>query len=116
MALLDVSDVLLDPDFADSLICERITKTVGDDGLAVESKKTIRFTGVVTNDDGDRLRRLAEGEYVDGNIAVHCRLRLEESDVVVFMGRRHTVQNVLDYSHFGRGFVAAKCQIIPLAG
>jgi galactose-6-phosphate isomerase len=116
MALLDVSDVLLDPDFADSLQCERITKTVGDDGIAVETKISKRFGGVVTNDTGDKLRRLAEGECVEGNILVHCRFKLQTGDIVLFMARRYTVSALLDWSHFGRGFNAATCDLIPLAG
>lgn len=116
MALLDVSDVLLDPDFADSLQCERITTTVGDDGIATQTAALKRFGGVVTNDAGDRLRRRAEGERVEGNIVVHCRLKLQKADVVIFEGRRYTVTNLLDWSHFGRGFVAAVCDLIPLAG
>lgn len=116
MALLDVTDVLLDPDFADSLVCERITTTVGDDGIASEDKTEKRFAGVVTNESGDKLRRLAQGERVEGNIIVHARFRLQEGDIVRWLGRRFTVTNVLDWSHFGRGFVAARCDLIPLSG
>lgn len=116
MALLDVSDVLLDPDFADSLQADRITKTVGNDGIAIETKTTKRLTGVVTNAGGDRLKRLAIGERVDGCILVHCRYRLNEGDVITWQSRRYTVMSVDDYSNFGRGFVAATCELIPLAG
>ena len=122
MALLDVSDVLLDPDFADSLIVERITQTVGDDGIAINAPKIIRFAGVVTNDAGDKLSRISSGERTEGNIVVHSVLRLNEggpgttADVVTFRGRRYTVSKVSDWSHFGRGFVAATCDLIPLSG
>ena len=37
-------------------------------------------------------------------------------DSFVYQGKRYTVSNVSDYSHFGRGFTAASCDIIPLSG
>lgn len=122
MALLDVSDVLLDPDFADSLVCERLAQNVGDDGIAVNTAKVHRFAGVVTNDSGDKLSRISSGERVEGNIVVHSVFRLQDgssgmtADVVTWRGRRFTVVSVNDWSHFGRGFTAAKCDLIPLSG
>jgi hypothetical protein len=38
------------------------------------------------------------------------------ADLVVWKGARYTVVNVDDYSHFGAGFVAATCDLIPVAG
>jgi galactose-6-phosphate isomerase len=116
MALLDVSDVLLDPDFADSLQVERVKKTVGTNGLAIETSRKYPISGVVTNANGDRLKRLSIGERVDGSILVHCRFVMNEGDVITWKGRRYTVTSVDDYSNFGRGFVAATCELIPLAG
>jgi galactose-6-phosphate isomerase len=116
MALLDVSDVLLDPDFADSLQFERLTTTVGDDGIATQTPKITRFSGVVTSGSGDQLRRFDAGQRVEGSIVVHCRQRLNEADVVIWRARRFTVMSVDDYSNFGRGFVAAHCELIPLSG
>lgn len=123
MALLDVSDILLDPDFLTTgLSVERLAQTVGTNGLAVNTPTTSTFAGVVTNDKGDVLERIASGERVFGSITIHTRFRLsdgragESADVVTFGGRRYTVAEVHDWSHFGRGFVAARCDLIPLAG
>lgn len=122
MAQLDVTDIVLDPDFIDRLQCERQTQVIGDDGIATSTTQLITFVGVVTNDSGDKLKRGAAGERVSGNITVHSRTKLIAgadgipADIVNFNGRRYTVSAVSDYSHFGRGFVAATCDLIPLAG
>lgn len=123
MARLDVSDVLLDPDFMDTgLVCERTVQTVGTNGIAVDTPTLTPFSGVVTNDSGDILERIAEGERTNGSITIHTTFVLIDgaagytADVVQWRGRRYTVSNVADYSNFGRGFVAASCDLIPLAG
>jgi len=123
MALLDVTDVLLDPDFMDTgLVCERIAQTVNDDGMGVNTTTLTPFAAVVTNDSGDILERIAAGERIKGSITLHTKFSLQDgangltADVVRWKGRRYTVSNVADYSHFGRGFVAANCDLIPLSG
>jgi len=123
MALLDVTDILSDPDFMNTgLVCERTSQTVGEDGIAVNTVRLITFSAVVTNDSGDILERIASGERVKGNITLHTKFVLTDgddgltADVVRWRGKRYTVSNVADYSHFGRGFTVANCDIIPLAG
>lgn len=123
MAALDVIDVLTDPDFMDStLICERTIQTVGNDGMAVNTPTLLPFSGVITTDTGNILDRLAEGERIRGQIVIHTTFPLIDglsgytADVVDWHGRRYTVTEVQDYTHFGRGFVSASCELIPLAG
>ena len=124
MALLDVTEVLLDPDFMDmGLVCKRSTQTVGDNGRATNVQSSTTFGGVVTSDNGDILERIAGGERKKGSITIHTLFRLTAgdgediiADVVTWQGRDYTVANVNDYSHFGRGFVAASCDLLPLAG
>ncbi len=122
MALLDVTGVLLDPAFADRLVCERFRQVVGDNGIAVNTAQTLKLSGVVTSDNGDILERIATGERIKGSIIVHTRFILFDgtsgytADIVQWRGRRYTVSNVNDYSHFGRGFIAASCDLIPLSG
>lgn len=124
MAQLDVTEILLDPDFMDTgLVCKRSTQTVGDNGRATNTATSTPFAGVVTSDKGDILERIAGGERKKGSITIHTMFRLtagsgEDSiaDIVTWQGRDYTVSNVNDYSHFGRGFVAASCDLLPLAG
>ncbi|MCA7959503.1 hypothetical protein LGM14_18555 [Burkholderia multivorans] len=123
MAFLDVSDVLLDPDFMDTgLICNRMTQTVDDHGRAQNSVASTPFSAVVTSDKGDILHRNADGSRIIGSITLHTMFRLldgsvgQDADEVVWAGRTYTVVNVNDYSHFGRGFVCATCDLKPLSG
>lgn len=123
MAFLDVTDVLLDPDFMDTgLLCNRMTQTVDDHGRAQNSVASTPFAAVVTSDKGDILHRNADGSRIIGSITLHTMFRLldgsvgQDADEVVWAGRTYTVVNVNDYSHFGRGFVCATCDLKPLSG
>lgn len=123
MAQLDVTEVLLDPDFMDTgLICHRSTETTGDDGRTTVVTVDSPFSGVVTSDKGDILERLAGGERKKGSITIHTIFRLTAgsgditADIVTWQGKDYTVSNVNDYAHFGRGFVCATCDLKPLAG
>ncbi len=123
MALLDVTEVLLDPDFMDmGLVCHRSTEATGDDGRTAVVTVDSPFAGVVTSDKGDILERLAGGERKKGSITIHTIFRLTAgsnditADVVTWQGNDYTVSNVNDYAYFGRGFVCATCDLKPLAG
>jgi hypothetical protein len=123
MARLDVTDILTDPDFMDAgLVCERSLQVVGNNGVAVNTTKTTKFIGVVTSDSGDILERMPGVERIKGSISIHTKFLLNDgapgqtADVVRWRGRRYTVSNVNDYSHFGRGFIVANCDLITLAG
>ncbi|WP_186124219.1 hypothetical protein [Burkholderia gladioli] len=125
MALLDVTDVLLDPDFMDTgLICNRMTQTVDQGGRATNTITPIPFAAVVTSDSGDILHRNADGSRIIGSITLHTPFRLRDggpdqtadADEIVWSDAPYTVVNVNDYSHYGHGFVCAKCDLKPLTG
>ena len=123
MALLDVSEILLDPDFMDiGLTCTRSVQTVGDNGRPSVTETVTPFAGVVTSDKGDILERLAGAERKKGSILIHTIFQLTAgsgdtaADIVTWRGKQYTVSNVNDYAHFGRGFVCATCDLLPLKG
>lgn len=122
MALTDVTDAMFDPDFADELLCERIEEIVGENGLASHIPTQIRFYACVTVDKPDALYGSADGRRIAGAITVHTAFQLFDgrdgltADELIFRGRRYTVAHVSDYSHFGQGFVAATCDLLPLTG
>jgi hypothetical protein len=123
MAKLDVSDILLDPDFADdNLICIRNTQTVGTNGIAVDVPVSGTFTGVVIADKGSVTNRTPDGAYVAGSILIYTTFQLRvsgsgfDADIVEVSGRQFTVMNLGDYMHFGNGFVWALCEPISFAG
>lgn len=122
MALLDVTEVLFDPDFADKITGTRVMQTVNGSGLATATTAALSFTGVVTQDDGDVMQRMPDGEMVAGSITIHTVFRLsaggvnENADIVTWQGRNYTVKQIADYSNFGAGFIAAQCELIPVTG
>jgi galactose-6-phosphate isomerase len=125
MPLLDVSDILTDPDFVEmNLLCLRNAQTVGQDGIAVIAQTTTTFAGVVTNASGLQLRRTADGEVISGSIFIATRFQLTDGSTgltadIVQRGKgglTYTVRDVAPYPKFGRGFVQAICDIKPLSG
>lgn len=122
MPLLDVSEILTDPDFCQRLACFRSKQLVGSDGLAINMPVRIPFTGVVTQVSGAQLERNAVGELITGTILVCTRFRLVDgkigitADQVQFGPRRYVVINVFNYSQYGRGLVEAVCDLLPLQG
>jgi hypothetical protein len=120
---LDVSRVLLDPRFCDSTLqCERYTSSVDSNGRGVVGQTMVGFAGVITSDRGERLIRLPEGERASDTILVITRFKLRDAgtgvtaDIVRWNGVRFTVVTVNDYSTYGRGFVEATCEMVPLSG
>jgi galactose-6-phosphate isomerase len=120
--LLDVADVLLDPDFCDSsLQCLRNSEIVVR-GRSQITTTTIPFVGVVTSDRGDLLNRDAAAERIGGSISVITKFSLRAAgvdiaaDIVVWGSRQYTVQTVNDYTTYGAGFKEALCDLKPLAG
>lgn len=121
--LLDVSDVLLDPEFCDTtLTCTRGATTANDQGIGVASEATVPFSGVVTSDKGVDLARDPIGEHGTGSITVITRFPLRSSgtgvtaDIVKWNGKSYTVVKVNDYSTYGVGFTECICDLLPLAG
>ncbi len=127
MPHLDVSDVLLDADFLDTLQVTRNTQTVGSNGMAVNATKTWEFFGVVTSHGGHSLKREADGERSQQRILVITTMRLidgrtkvdgtaQSADILTWDGSTYTVVNVDPYRRYGAGFVQAECELIPVTG
>ncbi|MFG1260032.1 hypothetical protein V5F79_22150 [Xanthobacter flavus] len=117
MPLLDVSDVLLDPDFADTFTVYREAVTVGDDGRSIRTETTFPGVGVVTPDMWSTLQRAPEGSNVSEIITVITQFRLTSSvdgtdaDEIVWNGKRYVVIAVGDCTRFGAGFVEASASL-----
>jgi len=123
MALLDVSDVLTDPDFVDGgLVCYRREQIIGTNGMATNTETQFTFSAVVTSASGFELNREPDGEFIKGLITVHTKFALQDgaagltADEILWQGKRYTVEKIDNYTHFGRGFIAAVCALKPLAG
>lgn len=123
MPLLDVSDILLDPDFADlALTVTRNAQVVGDNGRAVVSARSQRFGGVVTQDAGTVFERFPDAARVTGSILIHTTFKLRvagdeyDADIVTDAdGARFTVTAIRNYARYGAGFVVALCAPLGVA-
>ncbi|WP_407323587.1 hypothetical protein [Acinetobacter pittii] len=121
MANLDVSDVLLDPDFMESgIICKRTEVIVGNNGRSQEMITKALFSGVVTTNNGIKMDRRADGTLIKGAINIHTQFALiagdknTKADEVVWKGKTYIVSQVLDNLHYGQGFIKAICELKPL--
>ncbi|MGO4171559.1 hypothetical protein [Bosea sp. TAF32] len=121
MPLLDVSDVLSDPDFADGATITRTVVTVDPEtGRTIETPTTTPISVVVTSDKGRNLQRNPEAALSEGSIIVHTTFTLTEggngvdADIIDWNGRKWTVVTVDDYSRYGAGFTCAMCRLLDL--
>lgn len=129
MPLLDVSEVLLDPDFVDfSLVCRRQVQTTDDDNFPINTPQEIPFTGVVTVDRALEARRMAAGQNINGAILIVTQFRLTQgsksnndgpnldADLVIYNGGLYRVTFVDPYTRYGAGFVQAHCELMGQEG
>ncbi|EMB3082291.1 head-tail adaptor [Providencia rettgeri] len=123
MPLLDVSEILLDPDFVDmSLVCHRSTQVTDDDGFTKNSTQNLSFAGVVTVDRSLEAKRMEAGQAIGGAILIVTQFRLTQgyqgvdADIVTYQGRKYRVTFVDPYTAYGAGFVQAHCELMEFDG
>ncbi|EIW8606821.1 hypothetical protein [Klebsiella aerogenes] len=123
MPLLDVTDVLLDPDFMDtSLVCHRQVQTVDEDNFPTNTDQVIPFSGVVTVDRSLEAQRMIAGQNIAGAILIVTQFRLThgnreglDADIVPYEGYNYRVTKVDPYTRYGAGFVQAHCELLDEA-
>ena len=120
MALLDVSDLLVDPDFTNVVTLIKRSATVNEHGETVLTEASCLISAVVQGDNPEVLERLPQGARLSDIITVYTRAELEVesnsgyADVVVWRGRRFQVQDVAeDFMNYGAGFTKAFCMLEP---
>ncbi|MBN5183667.1 head-tail adaptor [Serratia marcescens] len=123
MPLLDVTEVLLDPDFVDTtLVCHRQIQSRDGDNFTTNTQQDIPFSGVVTVDRSLEARRMAAGQNINGAILIVTKFRLTQgqpgldADVVTYRGREYRVTFVDPYTAYGAGFVQAHCELMEFDG
>lgn len=129
MPFLDMSDVLMDPDFLDtSLVCHRQIQTVDADNFPTNTPQDISFSGVVTVDRSLEAKRMAAGQNINGAILIVTQFRLTQgqpetnsaprldADIVTYSGRDYRVTFVDPYTRYGAGFVQAHCELLDFDG
>jgi len=122
MALLDMSDVLEDIDLNDVFYRIVREQIIDEHGEAENSEKKVRCFGIITSASGDKIVRKPDGSFVTGTITIHTKTKLKDgkdgfdADVVTWQNTNYNVILVNNYSHVGRGFVCATCEIVPFSG
>ncbi|KAF1025807.1 MAG: hypothetical protein GAK29_01669 [Acinetobacter bereziniae] len=121
MPNLNVSDVLLDPDFMiKQLVCKRSDVEVGENGRPVKTQKSFNFSGVVTTNSGQNMDRREDGTLIKGAINIHTQTTLtagsaiQQADEITWKGKAYYVVQVLDNLHYGSGFNKVICDLKPL--
>lgn len=115
--MIDLSDIVNDPDFATAFEVETRAEKVGDDGRATFDVATQMATGVVIP-DGESLKRQPDGSRLSGSIEVYTCNALwpadeaRQADVVIWNGARYTVMAVSDFSRWD-GLRVASCELVP---
>jgi hypothetical protein len=123
MPLLDVTDILFDPDFCDtSLVCKRNWQATDCDGFTTNTEQISPFSGVVTVDRSLEARRMAAGQNITGAIFIATTFRLTQgqpgfdADIVIYQGREYRVTFVDPYTAYGAGFIQAHCELLNFDG
>ena len=109
MPLLDVSDVLSDPDFCEQITVTRSTQSAPIGGLTQTTTSTLTLTAVVQPANSRDLQRLLDAERTGGGIVVYAAGAgiLQDEDQIAWQGGTYTVIGLDDWSKFGAGYVRA---------
>ncbi|WP_227136584.1 head-tail adaptor [Kosakonia radicincitans] len=129
MPFLDMSDIIMDPDFLDtSLVCHRQIQTLDADNFPTNTPQDFPFSGVVTVDRSLEAKRMAAGQNINGAILIVTQFRLTQgqpqtdtaprfdADIVTYSGRDYRVTFVDPYTRYGAGFVQAHCELLDFDG
>lgn len=121
MPTLDVSGVLLDPRFSQTISVTRKIQTVGSNGLASYTETTFDVSGVLVS-AGQPFARDPDMQREQSSFRIYTRQKLQDvvagydPDTVNLNGRKYTVKRVSDFSNFGAGFYAVDCELQNLTG
>ncbi|MHC3068679.1 hypothetical protein [Klebsiella pneumoniae] len=118
MALIDVSELLTDPDFTNTVTLIRRASTVNTYGENVMTETQSTITAVVQGANTESLERVPEGARLSDLIDVYYKGQLTAespsgyADIIVWGGKRYQVFEVVeDFMNFGAGFTKAVCKL-----
>jgi hypothetical protein len=114
MPLLNVSNTVRSPMFADAIVVKRRPEVISSKGVStVPTVVTTPTLGVVTAANPNDLMRLEESDRTERTISIVSEFRLQATvkgfkpDIVVWRGDNYVVKDVQPYPQFGPGFVQA---------
>ena len=119
-ALLDVTDVLDDPDFLDTtpLLIRRLVEQ-GQDGTARGIGGPVSFAAVITPDGGQELVQTPDGNQVQADLTVYTRTALTagdanlDADLIVWGGSTYRVIATKSWL-FGQTYTQAVCALTDI--
>lgn len=118
MALIDVSELLTDPDFTNTVTLIRRSSTVNTYGENTMIETSSSITAVVQGANTESLERVPEGARLSDLIDVYYKGQLTAespsgyADIIVWQGKRYQVFEVVeDFMNYGAGFTKAVCKL-----
>lgn len=113
MPTIDVSDVLLSPEFCESFTVNRRAETVGTDGRNTFTETQLSAYGIFLPASPNDLMRLPEGEMGQQAMTIYSTFQLKgasvgyQPDQVVWMGDNYVVRSVQPFPNYGPGWWVA---------
>lgn len=115
MAQIDVSDLLLDPDFIDNLTLIHRTASVSSSGHTVLVESSQVTVGSVQPANGQQIMRLPEALQSSDVRAFYIKAVIQSDgsaqypDVILFQGGRYLIKQVEQWLNFGAGWNMGIC-------
>lgn len=115
MPLIDVDDLLTDPDFVETIQVLRRKQQISDTGRVSTVNATFNVVACVQPQSDQPMIRGAEQQNLPALISVHTMFRIRgispgyQPDIVIWNGTQFVVNKVYNWSHYGRGYVMAEC-------
>jgi hypothetical protein len=115
--MIDVGDIVQDPDFASTVVVTRRASVIGDDGVGRVVESTFELIGTVAT-EGNPMVLEAEYVHSQDNVTIYTKTKLLDAatgfqaDNIAWGGSTYLVRKVTNLSHFG--FYQAECDMINL--
>ena len=120
MPLVDVTELLSDPDFVEDFTVIRSTRTMDQHGRVVDLPGQYSTYGSIQPTSGSTLMILPEAERVGAFITVVTMFPLialsdtTAPDRIIWHNKTYQVKLLNDWTDYGQGFVSAVCELIHM--
>lgn len=110
MARLDVSELLLDPDFVDPFTIVRRVPTINGYGENVLAESTLDAVGSIQAPGKEAALRLPDGVLIASAKTIYTKTEIYSdkvsgyADQILYQGQRYNVLTVLPWGNFGSGW------------
>lgn len=110
--MLDLSSVVLDPDFAQTFTIKRFSGQ-WQAGRFIQTNNEIQMAGIISIANAKQIEFIPEGDRIGGEIAIHTVQPLYNSrngtdisqggtsDIVIWHGDKYKIYQVNEYSDYG---------------